>query len=145
MPQTPGEIVRRSLTFDYPERIPRDLWLLPWAEKRFPEILKEIKEKYPNDIVNAPDVYHKSKKTKGDQHSIGTYVDEWECVFQNVQDGVIGEVKNPIMTNIADLSSCNPPYDSLPDNHSKARDIINRFCDETDRFVLVSCQITSVG
>ena len=59
--------------------------------------------------------------------------------FENVQDGVIGEVKNPLVVDFSDLSSCRPPYEILPENQSVARDKVNRFCAESDRFVLAAC------
>ena len=44
MAQTSREIVERSITFNYPERMPRQLWALPWAEIHHPRKLKEITE-----------------------------------------------------------------------------------------------------
>lgn len=119
--------------------MPRDLWTLPWAEKRFPEVLKQVRERYPNDIVESPKVYRPSPRVKGDQYEIGSYTDEWGCTFENVQEGVIGEVKSPIIADIADLSTCRPPYEILPEDPGKARDIVNSFCAESDRFVLAAC------
>jgi hypothetical protein len=139
MPQTPREIVRRCLTFSRPERLPHDLWTLPWAVKRFPHVLAQIRARFPNDIVEAPKIYRPSPRVKGDQYGIGLYTDEWGCTFENVQDGVIGEVKSPIVTDVTDLSTCRPPHEILPDDPDKARDAVNRFCEESDLFILAAC------
>ncbi|MCI0499135.1 MAG: hypothetical protein L0Y36_05585 [Planctomycetales bacterium] len=139
MPQTPREIVEKALRFEYPERIPRHLWVLPWAQNNYPQELKVIQQKYPDDFVAAPDVYRKSPLVNGDPYQIGKYTDEWGCTFENLQQGVIGEVKNPIIPDLSDLSGLVPPYKILPDNPGKARDIVNKFCDQTDRFVLTPC------
>ena len=69
MAQTPREIVKRCLTFDNPERMPRHLWLLPWAETRFPEISKIIRERYPDDIIHSPIVYKQSPIAQGNRYA----------------------------------------------------------------------------
>ncbi len=89
----PREIVRKALTFHYPERIPRDLWLLPWASERYPEAVKEVQRRFPSDFVGAPNVYLPSKRVRGQMYRKGTYIDEWGCQFVNLQDGVRGEVR----------------------------------------------------
>jgi len=61
MPQSSREIVIRCLTFNHPDRLPRDLWTLPWAEKRFPQILSQIRDKYPNDIVVEEQLFDEPK------------------------------------------------------------------------------------
>ncbi len=135
MVQTPREMVRRCLTFESPERMPRELWVLPWALDRYPEIVQTINERYPGDVTVAPPVYKPSSRVQGDPYAIGTYVDEWGCEFQNLQEGVVGEVKEPPVTEIENLDACQPPYETLPDDWDAARGEINRFCAGTDRFV----------
>jgi len=49
----PREIVRRTLEFDAPPRVPRQLWLLPWASNHYPEELAAIQARFPDDIVHA--------------------------------------------------------------------------------------------
>ena len=115
------------------------MWVLPWAETRFPDELQRVREKYPSDFIFAPDVYNKSSKKQGDAFAVGTYVDEWGCVFENLHAGVIGEVKEPIINDVSDLAACIPPYELLPTNITKARDIVNKACDETEKFVFASC------
>ena len=139
MPQTAREIVEQTLRFEHPQRIPRQLWVLPWAQKNYPQELMAIHQKYPDDIVISPDIYNKSPLVRGNPYAVGQYIDEWGCVFKNIHEGIIGEVKNPIVKDISDSSGIVPPYDTLPDNPDSARDIINHFCDQTDRFVLAGC------
>lgn len=135
MVQTSREMVRRCLTFESPERMPRELWVLPWAISRYPEIVRTINERYPGDVTVAPSVYKPSSRVQGDPYAIGTYVDEWGCEFQNLQEGVVGEVKEPPVTEIENLDACQPPYETLPDDWDAARDEVNRFCAGTDLFV----------
>ncbi len=79
-------------------RAPRQLWLLPWAVKRYKKEIEEIAGSFPDDICGFAPVYKsRSCCAKGDPYAVGEYVDEWGCVFTNVQEGVIGEVKRPIV------------------------------------------------
>lgn len=139
MPQIPREIVKRCLTFNHPERIPRDLWVLPWAEIYYPDAVAEITRRFPNDIVTTDYCYLPSIRAKGDRHKAGYYTDEWGCVFKNIQEGVIGEVEMPIIQDIADWRCVKPPYDQLPSDVRKFCDLIKRFYDSTDKFVLANC------
>jgi uroporphyrinogen decarboxylase len=138
MAQTPREIVKNALTFNYPERLPRHLWYLPWAEKHHPQALAEVKEKYPDDFVYPPNIYKESPVAKGDPYKVGTYIDEWNCKFENIHEGIIGEVKEPVVTDINDLSTMHVPWDVMPDDLGRARDEVNRFCAGTDRFVFAA-------
>ncbi len=139
MSQSSREIVTRCLTFEYPERMPRDMWLLPWAESRHPDAVKEILTRFPGDFVNAPGVYQPSPRVRGDAFAVGEYTDEWGCVFANVQEGVIGEVKSPMLPDIGNWGAVSPPYEILPDDSISARDTVNKACAETDMFVKAAC------
>ena len=75
----------------------------------------------------------------GDRYAEGLHVDEWGCVFTNVQAGCIGEVRQPILRNMSDWNQVLPPYETLPDNQELARNRVNQFCQETDLFVLAAC------
>ncbi|MBN1542829.1 methyltransferase [candidate division KSB1 bacterium] len=139
MSQTPREIVNRCLKFDYPERVPRDLWTLPWAENRYPEVVTWIRENYPSDFTRPQPVYKPSPRVKGDPYTMGFYTDEWGCTFRNIQEGVIGEVETPQLEDIGDWPRVHPPYEQLPDDEQSAVDRINRFSAETDLFVMADC------
>ncbi len=52
--KTSRELVYETLEFRNPERAPRDVWVLPWAEINYPEELKKILQSYPGDIISAP-------------------------------------------------------------------------------------------
>ena len=128
--------MRRALTFDHPSRTPRQLWWLPWAEKHFPEVIQEINARYPSDIGGTTYRYDPSPRIKGDPHAVGTYTDEWGCVFTNIQAGVIGEVKEPLLPDLVDWTRIKPPYEQMPTNPDRMRDAVNRSCGETDLFVI---------
>ena len=131
---TSKELVRRTLEFDAPDRIPRQMWLLPWAHNMYPDQVKSIAADYPDDIVGVQ-TYGELPRTQGDAYKIGTYVDEWGCVFESVQDGIIGEVKEPIIGRWEDMSRMREPVEMLDVNKEK----VNEFCRGTDKFVMAGC------
>lgn len=139
MSQTPREIVSRTLKFENPERVPRHMWTLPWIMQKFPEKLAEIQGRFPDDIIDAPNVYKASDRAKGDIFSQGTAIDAWGCIFENIEEGIHGEVKKPLINNITDFEQCKPPYETLPDDYDQARKTVNEFCDKTNRFVIAKC------
>lgn len=137
--QTSREIVSRCLRFENPDRIPRDLWVLPWAEIHHPEAVEELKKNYPSDLITTQYFYPPSKRVKGDPYKKGEFIDEWGCVFNNLQDGIIGEVETPTIQDISDWQSVTPPYEQLPTDTKEPYDIINSFYANTDKFVLSNC------
>jgi len=133
------DIVRQCLTFDGPERMPRELWHLPWAENHYPQVIEEINRRFPSDF-SGPDYYYKpSSRVKGDPHKKGVFVDEWGCHFVNIQDGIIGEVDQPLINDISDWNEIKPPYDQLPDGKIELQemyDTVSRYYEKSDLFVL---------
>ena len=142
LPQTSRELVTSCLKFENPLRIPRQTWILSWTEKNFPKEIEELHKQYPDDIIECSShfVYRPSSRSKGDRYLLGKSTDEWGCVFENLQEVIMGEVKDPLIKDISDWKKVKPPYEILPDNFDKARDIINQFCAKTELFVVAgSC------
>jgi uroporphyrinogen decarboxylase len=129
------ELVRQSLEFASPARIPRQLWTLPWASEHFPAELKAIQTRFPDDMIGSPAFYRKAPVVTGDAYVIGTYTDEWGCTFVSRQRGVIGEVKQPLIETWADLDKLRPPEEEL----SVDVDQVNAFCRSTGQFVQGGC------
>jgi len=126
------ELVRRTLTFDSPERVPRQIWILPWAEEQYPDIVKKMRDVFPDDIVDAPALYKEPLGAVGDRYSPGIYVDEWGCTFNNLQSGTIGIVHKPLITDWKELDNFKAPESVL----SLDREAVNAFCKESDGFVI---------
>ncbi|UCC40256.1 MAG: methyltransferase [Candidatus Aminicenantes bacterium] len=132
MSNTPKELVQRTLSFESPHRIPRQIWVLPWAEEHYPDAVQRLQNDFPDDVVDAPAVYKEPLEIKGDRYSPGIYVDEWGCIFNNLQSGIIGIVKEPLVSEWNELENFKAPESVL--NLDAA--VVNTFCKETDRFVL---------
>lgn len=128
-----------ALRFEGPDRVPRHIWTVPWSVERYGEQLEAIRQRFPEDICWADDVYTIPADKRGDPYAVGTFVDEWGCEFVNVHGGVIGEVRSPLLADWDDSASYRPPYHVLPEDESAARDHVNRFCGDTDMFVLSGC------
>jgi hypothetical protein len=82
MSATPREIVKGALRFETPPRLPRDLWVLPWADEHIPQAVAELRRRWPSDIGGPASVYRPSPRVRGNQYAVGTHVDEWGCVFE---------------------------------------------------------------
>ena len=59
-------------------------------------------------------------------------MDEWGAVFTNLQDGTIGEVREPAIIDWDDLAGVRFPRELL----SVDLEQVNAFCAESERFVL---------
>ncbi|GHV80683.1 uroporphyrinogen decarboxylase [Spirochaetia bacterium] len=139
---TSRELVRKTLEFKNTDGVvPRDLWTLPWAHHKYGKEIEDILRDYPLDIVQIPDshkVYAKKPISVGNVYEEGEFLDEWGVVFKNIQRGLHGEVKAPIVKaedeDWEDLSRIHIPEELL----SIDTDKINEFCAGTDQFVLSS-------
>ncbi len=105
----PRDIVKAALTFNYPHRLPRDLWLLPIAADQYPATIKFLQENYSNDFTSPDYFYPASPKTKGDPYIKGIFTDEWGCTFFNIRDGIMGEVRQPVIHDIPNGILLNRP------------------------------------
>ncbi len=95
---TSRELVYATLKGENTIRVSRQLWLLPWAINHYKNEVELINKDYPDDIININANFKTQfKKLSGNQCEIGQYIDEWGCVFENIQKGVIGEVKSPLI------------------------------------------------
>jgi len=132
MSTSPKELVQKTLSFASPQRIPRQICILPWAEEQHPDVVHRLRSDFPDDIVAAPAVYKEPLEVVGNRYSPGIYIDEWGCTFSNLQSGIIGIVQKPLISEWEDLDNFKPPESILNLN----REAVNAFCKETDRFVL---------
>lgn len=140
MAPTSRERVRRCLTFEQPDRMPRETWVLPWAQSRFPTEIAALQERFPEDFSGPAYVYRPSLRSQGDAYALGRSTDEWGCVFENIQAGAIGEVRCPILTDLAAWQEVvRPPLEILPADQAAARAEVNRSCAASQAFMKASC------
>ncbi len=135
---TGRERVRAALTFNHPDRVPRDLWYLPYVGKFRRAELDALLAEFPTDIqgvgpIYPPDIY----RPEGFQPA-GRYRDEWGSVWYVNEPGVVGEVKEPVLADWSALADFRPPYDLI-----RRRDMstITAQCNQTEKFVLSECTV----
>jgi uroporphyrinogen decarboxylase len=126
------ELVKQALEFSSPPRLPRQLWTLPWAAKRYPEELERIEKDFPPDIITIPVACSEPVPGGGNAHTVGSFVDSWGCTFENLQDGIIGQVKNPQLSDWSQAADLRLPRERLDFDE----EVVAEFCRGTDQFVL---------
>ena len=132
---TSRELVYATLEFrNKSGRVPRQMWLLPWAETHHVDMIKKIQTEFEEDIVTAPVSLKKPTVTKGDPYKVGEYIDDWGCRFSNIHEGIFGEVKEALVKDEewADMDNIHIPVEWLDFDV----DEVNAFCRNTDKFVL---------
>lgn len=135
---TSRELVYKTLEFENNDgRVPRQMWRLPWAEMKHGNMVKRIETEFPDDIVSAPAILKAGTIAKGDPYKVGEFTDEWGCRFENLQDGVIGEVKEAIVKEEEwqDADNVHIPVEWLEFDAGA----VNDFCRNTDKFVIAGC------
>jgi uroporphyrinogen decarboxylase len=125
------ERVIRTLEGTSTGRIPRHMWTLPWADIHYPGEIQRIHAAYPDDIIYAPPALKQPSGVIGNIFQEGTFTDEWGCTFTNLEAGIIGEVKKPLITDLDEYEITTP--DQLLDIDNE---LVNRFCAGHDEFVI---------
>jgi hypothetical protein len=125
--------VKAALAFKRTDRIPRDLWVLPYSSLYRQDEVRVLLDRYPIDFKpvesysGATDLEHRRLA------KIGSYVDDWGSTWYVGVPGTIGEVQVPAIKEWSTLQTWEPPWRQL-----EQRDVeyINRLCDATDRFTI---------
>jgi len=130
---TGRERVKACLTFNNPDRSPRDIWPLPYIILFREEEYKLLLEEFPMDISMVEPKSGYTDESFKLYAKAGQYRDEWGNIWHVGEPGVIGEVKKPILDDWSKLNKFKPPYNIIKD-----RDIsyINKSCEESSKFML---------
>lgn len=133
------KLVYQTLEGGHPRRAARHTWDAPWTFDHYPKEIGRLREQYPDDIVWCPRLLNRDSGCEGNPYEVGTYRDEWGCVFQNVFKGIIGEVKQAqIVSEEWDETKDIKVPEAFLDLDVKA---INEYCKETDKFVLAGSSV----
>jgi uroporphyrinogen decarboxylase len=124
------ELVFKTLHFQTPSRIPRQCWILPWAQKRYPAESARLESEYPDDIIPVQGMYTVPQKNIGNRYEAGTYTDEWGCIFNNIHAGLIGVPVEPLINDWNDLDSFHGPDEMLAVDSAR----VNAFCRTKGKF-----------
>ena len=138
MERSSRQLVLDTLNFKNTDgRVPRQIWTLPWAEFTYPEMMQKIREDFIWDFDGPQTTYEALPKTQGNPYEVGTYVDEWGCIFTNIHRGIIGEVKEPIVKDDdwEDTDHVHIPEEFLTFDI----DQVNASYHASDKFMMAGC------
>ena len=127
------ERVIATLAFKNPDRIPRDLWALPYVLLFQKEKLAKILKDFPIDIENPLLSPGSSDEIIKKCAKIGEYTDDWGNVWYINEPGVVGEVKRPFLFDWSRLNKFKPPYHLIKERNLSR---INKSYNLSTKFVL---------
>lgn len=135
MTMTGRERVSAALNHERPDRVPRNLWALPYVCLFREEELRDLERRFPSDITVSQTSPGSDNGDLGRVSRVGAYTDEWGSVWEVAETGVIGEVKQPALADWSALDRWQPPWDLI-----RQRDFshVNRACEVSDNFMLSS-------
>jgi hypothetical protein len=133
---TGRERVKAALTFNHPDRVPRDLWALPYISLFRQNELEQFLSEFSLDMGG---IQLSPGSSSGDYErygQAGAYTDEWGSVWHLAEAGVVGEVKIPVLEDWGKLDHFQPPWELV-----RGRDFsfANRTAETSDRFILSPC------
>jgi uroporphyrinogen-III decarboxylase len=117
---------------------------MPGVSLTQPGELEEVLTDYPRDIgvpEIIPGLSRKQEESElpprfnygGSIPRVGRYIDEWGCVRHVLEDGVTGEVKEPLLSNWDALDDLEPPWDFLESTDYSS---VNEQCAKSTKFML---------
>ena len=111
---TSRELFLKTLNHEEVERLPRDIWMVPYIHMFRNDELQRFLQMYPTDIQGASGIrFGKSPYAKGVQHRIGSWTDDFGSNWTALEDGIAGEVKDPPIKSQADLDKYVLPWQML--------------------------------
>ncbi len=130
---TGRERVKAAITFSGPDRVPRDLWALPYVTLFRKAEFDALVHEYPLDIGASQTSPGWNDHAVALTATVGRYTDDWGSVWSIGEPGVIGEVKQPALADWSRLDTFQPPWHLVRD-----RDLsyVNRACDKSAQFML---------
>ena len=130
------ERVTAALTFNHPDRVPLDLWALPYIGLFRKNELDALMAEFPPDLGGIQLSPGQSNDDQERYRQAGSYVDEWGSTWFTGEPGVVGEVKRPAVPEWAALEHFQPPWQLV-----RGRDFsfANRMAEQSDKFILSPC------
>jgi uroporphyrinogen decarboxylase len=133
---TGRERVKAALTFSHPDRVPRDLWALPYISLFRQDELDALLAEFPTDIGGIQMSPGQSNDDSQRYGQAGAYTDEWGSVWRLAEPGVVGEVKQPAVADWSRLDHFSPPWDLV---RNRDFSYANRMAEASDKFILSPC------
>lgn len=78
----------KAITYDYPTEIPVFINFLPAALKKYPDEIGSIIQRYPDLFGDEYNNYIYDESNLAPTYRLGETVDEWGCVWTNIEEGM---------------------------------------------------------
>jgi len=98
----------KAMTYNYPDEIPMRVSVMPAMWLHLGEEMVRFAKEYPDFIPNIPDL-NKPEEYIPRTHRVGSYTDEWGCVWSNVEEGMFSIVKGHPVPNREDILTLKIP------------------------------------
>jgi uroporphyrinogen-III decarboxylase len=79
-----SDLYVKAMTFQSPESIPVTVLPMPALWNKYPEEMREMSSRYPQFFDNPGEILNYDGWTT---YHVGTYTDEWGCVWSNIKEG----------------------------------------------------------
>jgi hypothetical protein len=86
-----------------------------------------------SDVCSSGKVRWGRGRESGQRGKIGKAADQWGCVFEAAEDGVAGEVKEPLIAEWSQLDGLEPPWEVLEQADFSE---VNTTCAASTKFVM---------
>ena len=103
-------LLKQAMLYESPEILPVNLSVLPAAWMHYGEELLRLIKEYPDLMPQLPDL-ELIQKNMSDSYRFGNTVDEWNCVWSNIEDGMEAYVTGHPCPNREDIKTL-----SIPEN-----------------------------
>ncbi len=92
----------KAITYNYPEKIPVSVGILPAVWLKHGEKFVQIAKEYPDLIPSIPDLNKIDDYIPASYHT-GSFTDEWGCVWSNLEEGMESIVTGHPIPNREDI------------------------------------------
>jgi len=127
---TGRELVKSTLAFQKPQRIPRDLWLFPGLPE---QEVQRVLALYPSDFGKPAFTYGKGLLEEGRRGVDYEYTDPWGCRWRTEELAESGYVVGHPLADWQNLSRFQPPWEIL-ENADLSQ--VDASCRATDKYVI---------
>ena len=114
----------RTVEFSGPDRIPVGIWFHKATISRYGELLDDLLEEFPQDIVRLHGPMDRAFYEVS--YTPGRFTDEWGSAWEVILPGMIGEVKVPALSEIEGVRDYELPIGQLAPEWQKSGRIVEQ-------------------
>lgn len=100
------QLLIQAMTYQHPEELPVSFGVLPAAWLKNGEELLSLAKEYPDLIPNLPDLNNIPIPAT---YHVGSFTDEWGCVWENLEEGMESIVTGHPLPNREDIRTLEIP------------------------------------